>query len=57
MPQATLTIGAPVGFVSACHCYSWAGMRGIKDEILGAVSGIRGDLGGLNECIARMHKA
>jgi hypothetical protein len=34
-----------------------AGMRDIKDEILGAVSGIKDDLGRLNERIDRMHEA
>jgi ubiquinone biosynthesis protein UbiJ len=34
-----------------------AGMRDVKDEILGAVSGIKDDLGRLNERIDRMHEA
>ncbi|MGO4567751.1 hypothetical protein AB4Z52_22530 [Rhizobium sp. 2YAF20] len=32
-------------------------MRDVKDEILGAVSGIKDDLGLLNERIDRMHEA
>jgi hypothetical protein len=34
-----------------------AGMRDVKDEILGAVSSIKKDLGRLNERIDRMHEA
>lgn len=38
------------------HYITKSGMREVKDEILGAVSGIKDDLGRLNERIDRMHE-